>query len=228
MARYASLIWLFLLQTSFAEDAVFTSQEFNSFFQSVWVEDNKLCLRFSNELSGLAHPTGDGRGEIIHPGETVKMPFAEKTKLVERHSGIIFDPIPAPLNADGFSITSYFDSTSAGGSRTEKRAFLVKVPKNSNAPPELRWLPPDTSLTEIAAIIHGQESKGQPISSASIAPTVTVHPPDSSGSSPDETARSAMPVAPQSARAELRRYALWAGGGFIIAVLLIYFWKKSP
>jgi hypothetical protein len=63
-----------------------------------------------------------------------------------------------------------------------------------------------------------------PQTSASIA----LHPPDSSGSPLESTVRPAISSGQQSRGDESRRYAVWAGGGFIIvAALLIYFWKKS-
>ena len=220
------------LSSTRASEQTFLKQDFELLFQSASVERNYLILRLATNAPSLVHPTDDGRAEVIQAGHSVSIPFSKKAELIERHSGIIFDPLPAPLNSDGFSVQSYFDSTSVGGSKTVKNAFLVKVADNSNTPSELRWLPPDTPITEIGAIVHGQKAEGERISTnsppaTSAPPTATVHPADENGSRANETSRSPVSSAHRLHVDWWRRYAPWAGIGVPVGALLVYFWKRS-
>ncbi len=210
---------------------MFLKRDFDAIFRSAAVEDGQLTLQFASNAPALIRPTDDGRAEVIRAGQSLTIPFSKRTQLVERHSGIIFDPLPTPLSADGFSITSYFDSTSVGGGETVKKALLVKTPNDTGGPPELRWLPPDMPVAEIAAIIHGKKIADQQIAIQSASPSQrntpisTIDQLPNTAPSVESSPQSSSPSATHAVD-KSSRYVIWIGIGGLLIGLLIYFWIR--
>jgi hypothetical protein len=145
MKTISLALLLFLSTLALAQQEPLTRESLEGpMFQSIGIKGGQppqLQLRFKAS-GGRFLLFRDGKEDKVSDyNETVAVKLGEKFTLTEHHGSLGFEPLPKPLDQNGWLVSLNFDARSFGGKETSRYAIVLIL----NAA-EVRFVQPDPSF----------------------------------------------------------------------------------
>jgi hypothetical protein len=113
-------------------------------FQSIGIKSGQppqLQMRFKSSGARFLLFRDGKEDKVSDYNETVAVKVGEKFTLTEHHGSLEFEPLPKPLDQNGWLVSLNFDARSFGGKETSRYAILLIL---NGA--ELRFVEPDPNF----------------------------------------------------------------------------------